>query len=105
MQHKKVVDDWLGEVRKCGKQGYFTKKQWLPGLTGNPTAAAVLSDGGIMSGVNVEGGSIPLVAFCSIRYIAKENCSRFSLPVCLVSASPLQTRRLLTLLKKTFNTL
>lgn len=81
------------------------KKQWLQGLTGNPTAAAVLSDGGIMSGVNVEGGSIPLVDFCWIRCMAKENCSRFSLPVCLVSASPLQTRRLLTLLKDTFNKL
>lgn len=90
---------------KCIKQGYFMKKQWLQGLTGNPTAAAVLSDGGIMSGVNVEGGSIPLVDFCWIRCMAKENCSRFSLPVCLVSASPLQTSRLLTLLKDTFNKL
>lgn len=95
----------LGRWGKCSKQGYFMKKQWLQGLTGNPTAAAVLSDGGIMSGVNVEGGSIPLVDFCWIRCMAKENCSRFSLPVCLVSASPLQTRRLPTLLKDTFNKL
>lgn len=63
------------------------------GLTGTPTAEAVLSDGGIMSGVNVEGGSMPFEVFCWIKYMAKENCSRFSLPVCLVSASPLQTER------------
>lgn len=53
-----------------------------------------------MSGVNVEGGSIPLVVFCWIRCMAKENCSRFSLPVCLVSASPLQTSALVTLRKE-----
>lgn len=45
-----------------------------------------------MSGVRVEGGSMSLLVFCSIRYMARENCSRFSLPVCLVSASPLQGR-------------
>lgn len=46
-----------------------------------------------MSGVRVDGGSMPLVAFCWIRYMARENCSRVSLPVCLVSASPLQRGR------------
>lgn len=60
------------------------------GLTGPAAEAAVLSDGGIMSGVRVDGGSMPLVAFCWIRYMARENCSRVSLPVCLVSASPLR---------------
>lgn len=59
------------------------------GLKGPTAEAAVLSDGGIMSGVNVEGGSMPLVVFCWIRYMAKKNCSRVSLPVCLVSARPL----------------
>lgn len=43
------------------------------GLTGPMAEAAVLSEGGIMSGVNVEGGSTPLVVFCSIKYMAKEN--------------------------------
>lgn len=53
-----------------------------------------------MSGVNVEGGSTPLVAFCWIRCMAKENCSRFSFPVCLVSASPLQTSTFMALRNK-----
>lgn len=52
------------------------------GLTGPMAEAAVLSDGGIISGVNVKGGSAPFVVFCSIKYMAKENCSRVSLPVC-----------------------
>lgn len=68
--------------------------QWAKsGLTGAAAEAAVLSDGGIMSGVRVEGGSTPLVVFCWIRYMARENCSRVSFPVCLVSASPLRRER------------
>lgn len=49
-----------------------------------------------MSGVSVIGGSMPLLVFCSIRYMARANCSWFSLPVCLVSASPLQRREVLS---------
>lgn len=65
-------------------------------LTGTTAEAAILSDGGIMSGVSVKGGSMPLLVFCSIRYMARENCSRFNLPVCLVSASPLHRRNKLS---------
>lgn len=45
-----------------------------------------------MSGLRVEGGSMPLITFCCIRYMARANRSSVSFPVCLVSASPLQTK-------------
>ena len=62
-----------------------------PRLTGPAADAALLSEGGIMSGVMVWGGSRPLVTFCWIRYMARENCSLDSLPTCWVSARLLGT--------------
>lgn len=60
-----------------------------PGLTVPEADDEVLSDGGIMSGVREEGGSMPLFTFCWIRCMASANCSVVSLPVCFVSARPL----------------
>ena len=49
-----------------------------------------LSEGGIMSAVRACGGSMPLLTFCWMRCMARANCSRVSLPICLVSARALQ---------------
>lgn len=56
-------------------------------LTGT---GVLLSEGGIMSGVSACGGSMPLLTFCWMKCIARENCSLVSLPICLVSARALQ---------------
>lgn len=70
------------------------------GLTRPIADAAVLSDGGIMSVVRVEGGSMPFVTFCWMKCMARANCSGVSLPVCFVSASPLWKTRQFVLLKE-----
>lgn len=66
------------------KEFYWRMEPELTGLE-----AEVLSDGGIMSGARVEGGSMPLFTFCWMKCMARANCSWFSLPVCFVSARPL----------------
>lgn len=45
-----------------------------------------------MSALKACGGSMPLLTFCWMRCMARENCSRVSLPICLVSARALPRR-------------
>ena len=80
----------INEMITNSRVGLLGAQHWaLVGLTGPAAVGALRSDGGIMSGVRLCGGSVPWLTFCWIRYMARENCSRLSLPICLVSARPL----------------
>lgn len=60
-----------------------------------------LSVGGIISGDNTCGGSIPLLTFCWMRYIASANWSLLSFPICLVSAKALVKKQIILINKET----
>lgn len=60
-------------------------KEWLTCLI------FCLSDGGIISGERLCGGSRPLASFWFIRWSARANCSRVSFPMSPISHSSLRT--------------
>lgn len=53
------------------------------------TCRASLSDGGIISGESVWGGSVPLESFWLMRWRANANCSLVSFPMSQISQSSL----------------
>lgn len=64
-----------------------------------------LSDGGIISGERLCGGSRPLVSFWLIRWSARANCSRVSFPMSPMSHNSLGTQTNWAYIRVTIDTL